>query len=129
MRHCPKCNSERKGETCQKCGTETTIPCEGWTYPELPPIDRIRELAKEVGYAIGVHGTLERDLDIIAAPWTEDAVGNHDLIQHIANGLVYNGEPARVIEIERKPRGRYAASIQLNGWFKIIDLSVCPTVD
>ena len=97
--------------------------------PELPPIDRIRELAREVGYAIGVHGTQERDLDLIAAPWIEDAVGNYDLIHYIANGLVFNGEPARVIEIERKPRGRYAASIQLNGWYKIIDLSVCQTLE
>ena len=129
LRHCPKCNLERKLEFCQKCGTETTIPCDGWDYPVLPPIEKIRELAKEVGYAIGVHGTQERNLDLIAAPWTEEAVGNHDLIQHIAKGLVANGEPARVVEIERKTRGRYAASIQMNEWFKIIDLSVCPTLD
>lgn len=40
----------------------------------MPPIDRIRELAKEIGYAIGAHGSLERDLDLIAAPWSEEAL-------------------------------------------------------
>lgn len=101
---------------------------EGWKYPELPPVDRIRELAHEVGYAIGVHGTLERDLDLIAAPWTEDAIGNYELMQHIANGLVVNGHAARIVETERKPLGRYAATIQMNGWYKQIDLSVCPAL-
>lgn len=119
--HCPKCNSYREGEICWKCQTETFEPCEGWTYPELPDVNRIRELAKEVGYAIGEHGSRERDLDLIAAPWTEDAVGNYELIEHIAKGL-----DANILVIERKPLGRYAASLQMKGWYRLIDLSVCP---
>ena len=120
-RHCPKCNAPRLGFECQKCGAATRVPCDGWEWPRLPPLDRIRELAREVGYAIGEHGTKERDVDLIAAPWTETAVGNHALIQHIAKGL-----GARVVETERKPLGRWAASIQMDGWYKLIDLSVCP---
>jgi hypothetical protein len=36
-------------------------------------IDAIREIAREHGYAIGVHGSLnpERDIDLIAAPWVK----------------------------------------------------------
>ena len=113
----------RNGETCWKCGAETFVPHADWEEPALPPVDRIRELAREVGYAIGEHGSKERDLDLIAVPWSESAVGNHDLIQHIAQGL-----GARIVEIERKPLGRYAATIQMNGWYKNLDLSVCPMV-
>lgn len=120
-RHCPNCNSQRKGEACWKCGSATIVPTAEWEYPELPSVEKIRELAKEVGYAIAVHGSLERDLDIIAAPWTDAAIGNHDLLQHIAQGM-----NARVVDIERKPLGRYAATIQIDGWFKLIDISVCP---
>ena len=123
IRHCNECNAPRKTEICSKCGSATKIPDPRWRYPKLPPVDRIRALAREVGYAIGVHGTLERDIDLIAAPWCAGAVGNHALMEHIAAGI-----GARIIETERKPLGRYAASIQMDGWFKLIDLSVCPIV-
>lgn len=38
-----------------------------------PIIDRVRALAKLHGWGVGVHGSLERDIDLIAVPWTEDA--------------------------------------------------------
>lgn len=123
-RRCKTCRSPRSSDVCHKCGSPTFVPHRDWDEPAVPPIDRIRELAREVGYAIAVHGTLERDLDLIAAPWTEDACGRNELFQHIATGL-----GARIIEIERKPLGRYAATIQMHGWFKNIDLSVCTRGD
>jgi hypothetical protein len=89
----------------------------------LPPIEHIREAAKEVGYAIAVHGSLERDLDLIAAPWTEAAVDAQALISHVASRI-----GAIVVDVEKKPLGRVAASLQPSGWFKLIDLSVCPIV-
>lgn len=122
-RRCKKCHSPRQGAICHKCGDPTIKPCSGWDEPEVPQITRIRELAREVGYAIGVHGTLERDLDLIAAPWAVNAVGNQELIKHIVDGL-----GARMVELEQKPLGRYACTIQMNGWYKSIDLSVCPTL-
>lgn len=120
-RRCGTCNAPRQGASCWKCGAETFTPAAEWEEPALPPIDKIRELAREVGYGLAVHGSLERDLDLIAAPWTDEAVGNYDLIQHIAKGL-----GGRVVEYEPKPMGRQACSIQMDGWYKPIDLSVCP---
>lgn len=117
--YCRMCHSPRSTEVCKKCGSSTFKPCEGWENPAVPDVDRIRALAREVGYAIGEHGTKERDLDLIAVPWVADAVGNYDLIRHIAEGM-----DARILEIERKPLGRYATSIQIDGYFKVIDLSV-----
>lgn len=122
-RHCPKCNAPRGSGRCFKCGTETFLPHPNWSYPALPDVAKIRDLAREVGYAIGEHGTQQRDLDLIAAPWTEEAVGNWQLMEHIAHGM--NG---RILEVERKPLGRYACSIQIDGYFKVIDLSVCPQI-
>ncbi|CAJ4327274.1 Uncharacterised protein [Burkholderia pseudomallei] len=120
---CRECACLRSGDTCWKCGSETFMPAAGWTEPELPPVARIRELAAQIGYAIGVHGSQERDLDLIAAPWTEDALklNYREAMQHIADGL-----GARLVETELKPLGRRACTIQMNGWFKPIDLSVCP---
>ena len=122
-RRCTQCKAPKKGAKCWKCGEATFEPCEGWDAPMLPPIDRIRELAYEVGYAIGEHGSKERDLDVIAAPWTDKAVGNHDLLQYIAKSL-----GAKILSTERKPLGRYAATIQIDGWYKAIDISVCPKI-
>lgn len=119
-RRCEKCSCGRSGLTCFKCGSKT-VACPGFEEPGLPSVELIRALAKEVGYAIGLHGSLERDLDVIAAPWTEDAVGNYALMEHLAAGM-----NAHIISIERKPLGRYAATLQVDGWFKPIDLSVCP---
>ncbi|HEY9219576.1 MAG TPA: hypothetical protein VIO94_16125 [Phenylobacterium sp.] len=84
-------------------------------------MEPIRSLAREVGYAIGVHGSLERDLDLIAAPWREDAVTATQLAEHIAAGI--NG---RVLAPEHRPLGRWSCNIQIDGWFKLIDLSVAP---
>ena len=36
-------------------------------------IGPLRERAKELGYALAVHGTLKRDIDLIACPWTNEA--------------------------------------------------------
>lgn len=123
VRHCEPCNAPRKGNFCQKCGTKTLDVPSAWDYPEVPSIDKLRSLAHQVGYAIGVHGTQEKDLDVIAAPWCEDAVGNYDLLKHLAEGM-----NARIVAIERKVLGRYAATLQVDGWFKAIDISVCPIV-
>lgn len=124
-RRCQQCNAPRNGDACHKCGSATQEPCTGWEEPALPPVDRIRELAREIGYAIGEHGTKERDLDLIAAPWTEQAakLTHEEVMQHIADGL-----GARILDIEWKALGRRACTIQMDGWFKPIDLSVCPAV-
>lgn len=123
LRYCRECNSQRKLAVCQKCGTETVEPHPEWEWPALPDVERIRALAREVGYAIGEHGTKERDLDLIAAPWSELALQYTylDVMEHIAKGM-----NARVLAVEEKPLGRRACTIQINGWFKAIDLSVCP---
>ena len=123
--HCAACNSQRPNDPCWKCGGACHEPADEWEYPELPPVDRIRELAKEYGYAIGEHGSRERDLDLIAAPWGDQAsdYAPLDLATHIAQGL-----GGHVVNWEQKPHGRIAFSIQMSGWYKLIDLSVCPTI-
>lgn len=92
--------------------------------PPLPDINLIRTLAREVGYAIGVHGSEKRDYDLIAAPWTDNAVGNAALVDHLCRGLnaCVRGE------IEQKPLGRIAVILQIDGFYRTIDLSICPRV-
>lgn len=118
---CMTCNSPRVKAPCHKCGGELHAIAAGWEDPVLPPVDEIRALAMQVGYAIGLHGSLERDLDLIAVPWTDEAISAQALADHIAAGL-----GGRVIDPGPKPLGRWACNIQMDGWYKLIDLSVAP---
>ncbi len=85
-------------------------------------IARIRELAKQVGYAIGVHGSLERDVDLIAVPWTDKAIGNAELIALLEKEL-----PAIRTEHAHRPHGRVGVILQGFGR-KWIDLSIMPRI-
>lgn len=119
--YCKPCGTMRAAGPCHKCGAELKPPHPDWEEPPVPDVAPIRALAREVGYAIGEHGSKERDLDLIAAPWTADAVSPQAMADHIAKGI--NGH---VLATEQKPAGRWSCNIQIDGWFKLIDLSVSP---
>ncbi len=122
-RRCKACKAPRPGLTCWKCGEETFAPCAGWEEQATPDIAQIKALGYEKGYNMIVHGSLERDLDIVAVPWTEEAIGNKDLVDHLCAGL-----NAKVVDMTRKPHGRYAFNLQIDGYYKLIDLSIMPLV-
>jgi hypothetical protein len=50
-------------------------------------VHRIRLLASTHGYAIGVHGSLERDVDLIAVPWVRESASPDDLADAVARAL------------------------------------------
>ena len=90
----------------------------------------IREAAREHGYAIGLHGSLRRDMDLIAVPW-RDGASDKDVLAHAiamaACGITRDGP----YQWEQKPLGRVAASLSCcwPRWFNEagaghIDLSV-----
>ena len=101
-------------------------------YAQLLP--RIREQGKRLGYAIAVHGTMTRDLDLLAVPWVEDAAAPEELVKMIAEavgGFVVrnedNGEMERgtVGKPTQQPHGRMSWNICWGGR-PFIDLSVMP---
>lgn len=49
----------------------------------LPIVERVRALARLHGWAIGEHGSMVRDIDLIAVPWTDDASALHILLAAI----------------------------------------------
>ena len=99
--------------------------------PKVRPIayvchlPRITALAREYGYAIAVHGSLQRDLDLIAVPWSEVATDDETLVLAIARmvgGFILDHERAMA-----KPHGRKAWTIHMGAglW---IDLGVMPRI-
>lgn len=95
---------------------------EGWEDPRLPDFRTIWRVARECGYSVGLHGSMKRDCDMIAAPWTAEATDADALIKALCEAL-----NARVIgKIVEKPHGRVGLCLQIDGWFKVIDLSIMP---
>jgi hypothetical protein len=72
-------------------------------------LPRLVQVGVDCGYAIAAHGSLRRDLDIIAVPWVEWTVPANDLINELAK--VCNG---RITDKPLKhPHGRLSFQIHL----------------
>lgn len=87
-------------------------------------VREIRKVARTHGYAVGLHGSTQRDLDLIACPWEESASDPERLIEAIEQET---GLTCLRHNVE-KPHGRlgfllYGAAT-LNGY--PVDLSVMP---
>lgn len=92
----------------------------------------IRETARRHGYAIGVHGSMRRDMDLIAAPWC-DGASDPDTLAHAIADAACGITIASSYDWEQKPAGRVATSIPICWTHRPgvpgdghIDLSVMP---
>lgn len=99
------------------------------TYATLYP--RMCEVARPLGYALGLHGSMKRDLDVIACPWTEDAAAPEDLVEAIREFIdgfiIQDHTDARHNSPALRPHGRLAYSIHFGtGSHFYIDLSIMP---
>ena len=81
------------------------------------------DAARPHGYALGLHGSLARDMDLIAVPWVEDASPPGVLANALAERIawVHEGIDGPVL----RPHGRLSWSICV-GFGAYIDLSVMP---
>lgn len=102
----------------------------------------LREIARRNGYALAVHGSLERDIDLIAAPWREGAAPAEELIRDIftacyavlgyaiwphdwKEGAAFEPPVGALPNPDRKPHGRLGWVIHLGGG-PYLDVSVMP---
>lgn len=87
-----------------------------------------QNVARGVGYAVAVHGSRVRDLDLVAIPWIEDTAYTPlmiaETIARALPGVLQSTKP------EKKPHGRVGFVIHpqfmwgFDHWY--IDLSVMP---
>jgi hypothetical protein len=87
-------------------------------YPALATI------ARKHGYALAIHGTLSRDMDLTCIPWAETVSEPRAVVDEITSTFALRliGEPTP------KNHGRVAWMIQV-AWGKCsIDLSFMPAV-
>lgn len=98
-------------------------------YPDL------RVVAHEMGYALAMHGSMVRDFDLIAVPWTVDAKSADELaeaLQKLLGGWVAP-ESGKIhtwsdgFKKSEKPHGRLSYTLRFGGEELLnIDLSVMP---
>ncbi len=87
-------------------------------------IEKAREAAESCGYALSVHGTLMRDIDLVAVAWTEDA---DDIWWFLGVFIARTG--TFVESIEKKPHGRIGMTLKGGSGYGVdrgIDLSILP---
>ncbi|WP_089177184.1 hypothetical protein [Bosea sp. AS-1] len=84
-----------------------------------------RCIAWSEGYALMMHGSFTRDLDLLAVPWTETASEPEHVVNRIAEAcdLMRPHRPASA-----KPQGRLAFTLMFKGFGdpRFVDLSVMP---
>ncbi len=95
----------------------------------------LQQIAKDHGYALAVHGSVHRDLDLVAIPWIEEASDALELIEAFKDAtrtvthhedfdhLVPDCKPTQ------KPHGRVAYSLHVTNsgmYGGYLDISVMP---
>jgi len=77
--------------------------------------EALKEIAKEHGYNLVVHGSMNRDLDLIAIPWVDDPKDEMEMINAMSqymNGWTSDSKSIFLNNV--LPGGRNAYVIQLN---------------
>lgn len=96
---------------------------------------RLIDTAKVCGYALGLHGSQARDLDIIAVPWIENARDADELVSRLcATMRETTGWGHRSgSDWTTKPHGRRACTIvgdsEVNVDLSVMSLIAKPTSD
>lgn len=88
-------------------------------YPDLVKIARV------YGYALAVHGSLARDMDLVAIPWTDSAQEPEYVLKAFCQEFslkIVGGPPTRM------PNGRLTYTLALMFGECFIDLSFMPVM-
>jgi hypothetical protein len=97
-------------------------------------IGALRYVAYRCGYALTVHGSLNRDIDLVACPWRDSAISAPHLIKYIQKATKAIIGTARTRDIDQdkqpqiKPCGRLAWAFYLtyDDTKPYLDISVMP---
>lgn len=87
---------------------------------------KARIAARDCGYALAIHGSMTRDLDLIAIPWVKDCRSPTALIAQVAYRTDCETDGHRVHEREH---GRLAVAFMLRTHFsdaRYVDFSIMP---
>lgn len=87
----------------------------------------IKKVARSYGYAVAWHGSLARDLDLIAVPWTAEAAPVETMVAAVKAAIGGEYTPGQD-NPSRRAHGRLAYALNLFPTGQYVDLSVMPPV-
>jgi hypothetical protein len=99
-----------------------------WYVMAYTQLDRI---AWRHGYALALHGSMARDLDVVAIPWTDDADSPEKLVNAFRRFIISKAKInyKKVDKPMLKPHGRLAYVLPIGFDGHYIDLSVMPRIE
>lgn len=127
---------------CHRCGrVKAYCKCEPLSALEIAQImdfygayiPRMRQAARGCGYALAEHGSMTRDCDLIAVPWTHDASDADTLIEALRasiDGFKQEAPDGGPLWVE-KPHGRKGCMLypqEDDTGRRYFDVSVMPRV-
>jgi hypothetical protein len=99
---------------------------------------RLKEIAFTYGYNLVLHGSMNRDLDLIAIPWVDEPLDEFEMIRHFNRELTgFDCELKEAYQFNVLPGGRKSYVIHINrggSWNNFIDeqyyldISVTPLI-
>ncbi len=88
----------------------------------------MRPIAYEAGYTLAVHGSLKSDMDIVAIPWTSEAVSADDLIKRFVEELKFMDLTEEKESRSARPHGRLCVLLAWDAGLAF-DISIMPRLD
>ena len=78
--------------------------------------EQLKDIAREYGYNLLIHGSMNRDLDLVAVPWVDDPRPEQDMIKEFQEYLtgVTLKRPNGEVAYTTLPGGRHSYVIDLN---------------
>jgi hypothetical protein len=90
-------------------------------YPELA------ELTRRFGYALAIHGSMAKDFDIVAIPWTPNAADPNDVVAAICTEFAFiNGRPDSPVTTEHGRVSHPLMPLHSHGCY--LDISFMPRI-
>ena len=89
---------------------------------------KLDRIAWRHGYALALHGSMARDLDLIAIPWTDDADDPEKMIDAFHKFIMSkaNIDIKGKYHATKKPHGRMAYSMSIGYDGHYLDISIMP---
>ena len=89
----------------------------------------LKKAATNCGWSLGLHGSLNSDMDIMAMPWTDDAVEPMELMKKIEDLFTKPDMLCHGIKIDKdKPNGRVVYTIHIWADF-YLDINIISTTN
>ena len=90
--------------------------------------DDLRQAAFKCGWALGLHGSLASDMDIMAMPWTENATTADEMIENLKRCLDDGNNPLWDIrkDTTSKPNKRVVYTLPIYADF-YLDINIINT--